>query len=726
MGFKHFAEQRNDIMHTLPSSLPEVEVPYFLENALPKIVDSDTLQVVMPKLQPFIVEGRWNWYKDDPSRMSGLEDDVYRYVATISEEVLRAATETVWAQKKVTARAQWRPRNVDKSDGENVGYKHDTNQLLTETRGVGNIGELDKYTVDSVTNFEFKYAMQKTSIRYSFSCDFLTLSYDGVQDQQSFVHFILATSLATHEQLGYDPTVQRLLLPNGELAFDYIVGDHRYRTTKAIVTCPAHRLLGRATRVWRVREIDDAEKYISEERVLKDYWITEDCKTEKEIQTAIIDAAEIARSDCQREDLEKYFMIILSDDQVQINDVPDTSTHYLSATGEDVDEFLLQLAENGYARPGPLTRDFFNARRADDDTFLTPASSPGGCSVIHAAIIYQPCKHRRLVFKEVGTPLHDITNHKVLFRCLSQGLQGLNVMYDAGYVHRDISTGNLLMCKVGNDYICKISDLEYAHPYLVPLERETPRMEKTGTPAFMAVEIQSKMLNFVKYGPDYSEVADNVIHNYVHDAESIWWISLHALFSTVPSSDLIDAGAIQKQLTAVHDIFPSSIRGSLPRALFFTTEQYLPLTRRNLPPAYIPVVSKMSDTRTILHDIYRNINDMNFPDRRFDHQMFAELHDRLAPFFDSAAQVAIEDVTFLADRQLELENAAEARREAQYKAGKETEGETRMNEEPSTAGPSTSRRQDDVESDTSDTLPEHIIKRTTTAHLSDQGTSSRT
>lgn len=38
---------------------------------------------------------------------------------------------------------------------------------------------------------------------------------------------------------------------------------------------------------------------------------------------------------------------------------------------------------------------------------------------------------------------------------------GLKHLYSAGYVHRDLSTGNLLVCN-GK---CKITDFEYAEPY---------------------------------------------------------------------------------------------------------------------------------------------------------------------------------------------------------------------------------------------------------------------
>ena len=38
---------------------------------------------------------------------------------------------------------------------------------------------------------------------------------------------------------------------------------------------------------------------------------------------------------------------------------------------------------------------------------------------------------------------------------------GLKLLFSAGYIHRDLSTGNLIYCEDGS---CKISDLEYAKP----------------------------------------------------------------------------------------------------------------------------------------------------------------------------------------------------------------------------------------------------------------------
>ena len=56
----------------------------------------------------------------------------------------------------------------------------------------------------------------------------------------------------------------------------------------------------------------------------------------------------------------------------------------------------------------------------------------------------------------------------LLFSAYLDYLLGLKILWHAGYVHRDISTGNLLLCETDDGkLICKISDLEYARPQLV-------------------------------------------------------------------------------------------------------------------------------------------------------------------------------------------------------------------------------------------------------------------
>lgn len=60
---------------------------------------------------------------------------------------------------------------------------------------------------------------------------------------------------------------------------------------------------------------------------------------------------------------------------------------------------------------------------------------------------------------------------------------GLQFLWDAGYVLRDISIGNLILCGgVKGSSACKLSDLEYAkiyQPGAYPLDEATPQRART-------------------------------------------------------------------------------------------------------------------------------------------------------------------------------------------------------------------------------------------------------
>jgi serine/threonine protein kinase len=183
--------------------------------------------------------------------------------------------------------------------------------------------------------------------------------------------------------------------------------------------------------------------------------------------------------------------------------------------------------------------------------------------------------------------------------------QGLKVLYSAGYVHRDISTGNVLLCETG----AKISDLEYARPFEIlvngedaqpqsrlhsPLRKElktvcpgkllsVPRTDcPKGTPAFMAVEVQSgdylytrdntdvpDINAFVFESPTHQEISEDndLIHNYLHDLESVWWIANYMVLSTVPLENWDKAFSVEAQRSELIKRFPHTTGGYKARSI---------------------------------------------------------------------------------------------------------------------------------------------------------------
>ncbi|KAF7762408.1 hypothetical protein Agabi119p4_9001 [Agaricus bisporus var. burnettii] len=173
-----------------------------------------------------------------------------------------------------------------------------------------------------------------------------------------------------------------------------------------------------------------------------------------------------------------------------------------------------------------------------------------------------PCEYRakqryRLIYKEVGQPLYAATSLKSSFQGLADTLIALTLLYLAGYVHRDVSIGNIFLVKTPDGFAGKLSDLEYAKVFQAGEPSPDP---KTGTPFFMAYEIHAGM---VLYNPP--QVVDLNSNSptghpvspatstrslrpkfrpkrrpkfrFTHDLESLLWVTLYILAKYLPQDE---------------------------------------------------------------------------------------------------------------------------------------------------------------------------------------------
>uniref|UniRef100_A0A0W0GBD5 Protein kinase domain-containing protein n=2 Tax=Moniliophthora roreri TaxID=221103 RepID=A0A0W0GBD5_MONRR len=700
----HLQQLRPLIVQTMGESVPEVSVEWFLQHAIPRFsprveledaaahyaADLDALGKVMLRLRKSVVHGRWKWYQKDPAQMEQEEDKVFSHMKDISDEVITAGKK-VMPTLDVTAQLQCQPLRIGKSESDNSNFKGDANQLLVreQSTGVGPKGRNDFYIVDSVVNYEFKknddvsevnknieqllgnatrimfsdparrfrwsVSVENTSMRLWFmsrSICFVSKPFNFVTEQKPLVHFLLATSFASKTDLGYDPTVRRKLVGQGKtksVVYEYMVYDEEkgrevwYRTVDAVLSnYRANRPLGRAIRVWKVRELDDKGEPFGPTYVLKDYWITLDSMTEGQIQSNIFKVAGQVRPN---QDFRKYFMTILHDTIVRIDGNEDTTELHLGAMVDlDSPEYSLKQVESKLPPRAHIVSTHSESTGgsgmtdADElfDSLLAQADAKKAAE--RKRRVYEPRKHARLVFKEVGQSLDQITDQKLLFGCLIDALYGLKVLHDARYVHRDISTGNLLLCfDDDNQPICKISDLEYARPYLQELPPGAPEhAHKTGTPAFMAVEVQAKSHLFQdKYG-----IEVQFLHNYFHDVEGVWWIGIWHLFYTCPVESKTDLKDLVLQVREAKVIFPDDVGGTMERREFFERPptrftQTLEVLLHNKE-----FVDIMRGALMTLHEYYRKVEQP--PDNTFQHDLFTGCHDALIPFFKQARDIGVE------------------------------------------------------------------------------------
>ncbi|KIP06968.1 hypothetical protein PHLGIDRAFT_127925 [Phlebiopsis gigantea 11061_1 CR5-6] len=137
------------------------------------------------------------------------------------------------------------------------------------------------------------------------------------------------------------------------------------------------------------------------------------------------------------------------------------------------------------------------------------------------------------------------------------------MMHKSGWVHRDISAGNILIMVLGRNRVkVKLADLEYAKK-CENGPSPTVHEVRTGTQDFMAVEVhaqaykylpKSKRVNQDPFGPTdqvIQDIAEGIVphgagvvilppelveelvftYNPLHDLESVWWVMAFLLIN---------------------------------------------------------------------------------------------------------------------------------------------------------------------------------------------------
>lgn len=213
-----------------------------------------------------------------------------------------------------------------------------------------------------------------------------------------------------------------------------------YRTIELLSAIGIHKLWTKGTRVWKVIHIVDGEGH-GDAVILKDSWVDEG----RERETATLSHFRyIDHSEEFRQTVEKYFLTLECFGDVYIHSTPDpdrvdsTRTNcvfqYISETGAESKNAILR-------------------------------------SKIHHKV------HHRMVIKEVCEPLHMEVSLLRIFAVLDEISIGkshtmfnqartydcvypaLKAMHKAGWIHCDISTGNILIDAEGH---AKLVDMEYA------------------------------------------------------------------------------------------------------------------------------------------------------------------------------------------------------------------------------------------------------------------------
>lgn len=293
------------------------------------------------------------------------------------------------------------------------------------------------------------------------------------QEPSKLVHILVSLAFADKLQLGYDPTVKRVKTsaPNGnvEVQYQYTVGDEVYVTT-GLPLCDfrADSVEGRSTRVWKAYRLSDPTKT---EVALKDIWMTKDSKTEG-------DTLHMLTSDMTPLEAQ-HFLTVVCDGVVTING-EDDNTHTLAMRGvppKVIGHYLTATPDENSKIP--ISQLITPGSQRTRSRGHTPHTT-GPKRVQDKRVTFTERVHYRIIFKEVGKPLHEILSFKTVCSALCDIVKGtlclilhlvyssdllgylppaaLEVLHKKKVVHRDISTGNILVYKKRGI----LSDLEYS------------------------------------------------------------------------------------------------------------------------------------------------------------------------------------------------------------------------------------------------------------------------
>ncbi|KAF4623317.1 hypothetical protein D9613_001526 [Agrocybe pediades] len=440
---------------------------------------------------------------------------------------------------------------------------------------------------------------------------------DFIKDPKLLIKVFIAFMFATDEELGYDPTVTRHskncytyffpAVPSCPAPADNArpapIADiaarsqdasepnsnapkgRYFRTIDIISEYRSGTVTGRMPRIWLVQEVKTSEPGAEEAApghfVLKDVWLAAFAPTEKQIQNDIF------------ADIESFAKNPLPDNKRQFEKFK--KAHADLFEGGAYKKYFLTIEEDyrgasTKALPGKFARHH-SLLHLDPST--TKQGSVGDKSSSKQAFdtpevlrpSYPPFKDRpaqshgiterefasrrqyRVVFKERCRTVESLRTLGEVFEVLRQVLIPIRLMFAAGWVHRDISTGNILAYQPhqAEGWTAKLSDLEYAKKF-PPDDNAVAAIDpKTGTPYFMPIEIASSTYLYdvpvsVSSPPrkdspmalqddeslDESDDDDSVletfpnndiemhvIHNFQHELESLWWIILYELTARI-------------------------------------------------------------------------------------------------------------------------------------------------------------------------------------------------
>ncbi|KAJ3742824.1 hypothetical protein DFH05DRAFT_1421802 [Lentinula detonsa] len=501
-----------------------------------------------------------------------------------------------------------------------------------------------------------------------------TEPFDFIKERRQLVIIFLCLAFSSLDRMGWDPTIAFSHLDkDGRRQYHIKIENQSYMTVDVLSDSAADSPLGRATRVWKVK--DSSDKI----RVLKDVWLERDRLEEHKIREAILADAkalnerEVHSFDAQ---LEKRMLKPIAYWRVPVGDEEDDTGavmlhSYDLSNAQMVNlispKALSAIETQSVAMSMPTDQDAASQsdtavgldqhshqetqRHHPRRTILESVSAQEQAS-------FHPRYHYRIVFEQCATTIYDERSLANVFRAIVEVVKALYVLHSAGWVHRDLSGGNVYW--FNDEDTGLIGDFEYA-TRMMDRGRHNVR---TGTPFFMAAETlvnaylftsaNRKLKDKSQISIDFDLVKKKNVsktwvvapavpfaYNPLHDLESVWWIIVYVLFFNDDVS--ISSSDPTHRQRKMQELFHGRLDVN-DRQVFLRDFNRLPDAQCYLSPSFGPALAILTELADVLTTAYAN-SEKTYP-TKIDDRSFIVHDDFLDPLLseeniDSLANIKL-------------------------------------------------------------------------------------
>ncbi|KAI0942787.1 hypothetical protein AcV7_010360 [Taiwanofungus camphoratus] len=684
---------RTALLIDIGESVPQISIESFLNNILPPLpeeVDVDEVIAKLKKQGHITRSNRWRAFTVDPRHSRLTEDKAFDPLKEISNAIVKATAKLTRADyvlelqnnpnvipSSYTRSSKTRPdgclilrRRGDAIRWADIGLSCEYKKLTSKKEEYDNVSKViwsmhHCMRDDPRRRFTFGLTIEDTRMKLWF-CSRAELlvsdSFDFMHEHRIVTSFFISLMYAKEHEIGWDPTMKFAKDGKGKIQY-HSDGTPRYditvRTPEAeevvyhtigvLSDVGANAPLGRGTRVWEARKVVGNKEY-GDPVALKDSWIDSDRDREGDLSASLRDSAS---SEEDREDIDARFLTVLHHGDVYIDGNADDTRTLMTRSMEIPSECSRY---NVHVPP----EDILSGSNTGTGHYRTPQEYRQKTHKLPPT--HHPKAHYRIVFKEVCKPLYKITSLALILKVLSHILHALQLMHRSGWVHRDISTGNILVDKDGNG---RLGDLEYAKRMGQPSSHEV----RTGTADFIAVEVDTQEYQFTlvdgqgtfsrddddknnmrsiltaprkhqdrkKYVSTRTDIAFR--YNPLHDLESAWWVAVYFLFKRKVVHDSDE-----------HPAYKESLADQMVYAgqLFYNqTKRLSAMLNSRTFPAMLPCLHRdVQGLGQVLEDIRRELAHLYWMAEQnitaIDHQVAGLLHQHFAQSILEISDLCVE------------------------------------------------------------------------------------